>query len=257
MPFGRSKKTEAAEEEERSVLFNKRKPPPRPSFTNTNPYANASADPYAAAPQDPYAAAPQDPYAPQQSRAPPPYGSNEPPMDRYRQEKSPVPPGGYGGGLPGGPRDRYASPPSAPPSGSRYGGDSTNNYGGYGGGGEDRYGAASAPPAGGSRYGSGGYGGLGPAPSARSTDNDDSNRSALFGNAPTRLADSQKNNVYANNNYSQANQTAVSEWESGKGPEYGNEPSQSYEQRNLTAEEIEEEEVSAAKQEIRAIKQQV
>ena len=183
-------------------------------------------------------------------------------MDRYRQEKSPVPPGGYGGGLPGGPRDRYAPPPSEPPSGSRYGGGSSSNYGGYGGGAEDRYGASSAPPATGSRYGSGGYGGLGPAPGARSGGNDDSNRSALFGNAPTRLADAQQSNVYAGNNYaannnSQANQTAVSEWESGRGPEYGKDRSQDYEQRNLTAEEIEEEEVAAAKQEIRAIKQQV
>jgi hypothetical protein len=226
MVFGKKKQAEdIPEEEQKSALFSSKKST-RPSFTNTNPYAAQGPDPYAAAPPDPYAEAPRS------SAAPPPYGgSDQGDFDRYRQEKTPVPPGGYGSGLPSGPRAgpaRVGSAASDPAVGSRYGPGSGKNYSGYGD--EDRYGAPSAPPA--SRYGTGGYGGLGPAPTSQL--DDDSSRQALFGGAPSRLAGSQTN-AYASNSYgsqgtndpannryaSSANQTAVSEWESGRGPSYG------------------------------------
>jgi len=223
MVFGRSKKNEEAEEAQKSTLFSTKKST-RPSFTQTNPYAATQAD-------DPYAASPSNP--------PPPYGNSDPSMSRFRAEKTPVPPGGYGQG---GPSQRFAA-------------GSNTGYSGYGQG-QDRYGASSAPPAaGGSRYGSGGYGGLGAAPDAQNADVD-SNRDALFGNAPARLAD----RGYQDNDYSsqsQANRTALSEWESGRGPSYGaQDQSASYEQRVLSPEEQENEDVEGVKSEIRFIKQQ-
>lgn len=231
MVFGRSKKNEDAEEAQKSVLFSTKKST-RPSFTQTNPYATAQAD-------DPYAASPSNP-------PPPPYGNSDPSISQFRAEKTPVPPGGYGGGPQSGPSQRFA-------------GSSNPGYSGYSGynQGQDRYGASSAPPAaGGSRYGSGGYGGLGAAPRAENADTD-SNRDALFGNAPTKLAD----RGYQNNDYSsqsQANKTAVSEWESGRGSSYGasEQTSTPYEQRVLSPEEQENEDVDAVKNEIRFIKQQ-
>lgn len=254
MVFGKKKQEDILEEEQKGILFSSKKST-RPSFTNANPYAAQGPDPYAAAPSDPYAPV-------STSSAPPPYGgSDQGGFDRYRQEKSPVPPGGYGGGLPSGPRagpGRVGSSASDQGS-SRYGSTSGTGYKGYGG--EDRYGAPT------SRYGTGGYGGLGAQPSSQ---NDDTNRETLFGNAASRSGGSQSNayasnnygsgagNDYANNRYgSSANQTAVDEWNSGKGPSYGQDSSQgyggNYEQRELTAEEQEEEEVSAVKQEIRFV----
>lgn len=187
-----------------------------------------------------------------------------------------------------GSRDRT---PSAMNSGFANSG-SNNNYSGYGGG-EDRYGGPSPAPSA-SRYGMQGYGGLGVAPPMAQSQDAVASRNALFGDAPSRYGGanssnsssnpyatnsapqpnpsrsgggngptSSSSNPYANNPYSandsQANKTALSEWESGQGPDYGSDANQSYgnyEERNLTAEEIEEEEVMAAKTEIRAIKQQ-
>ena len=151
--FGLSKKDksdDAQEDSKRSALFGRSKSK-SPLPPQANPYAvpQNNANPYANA--DPYAK-PVSGYGP-----PPAYGNNAPGAPvadtRTRNEKSPVPPGGYGGQ----PQRGFASPPAG--------------YGGQGG-----YGGAN-PYGGGSNGGTpkgGGYGGLGA---------EDPNKNALFGGA--------------------------------------------------------------------------
>lgn len=50
--------------------------------------------------------------------------------------------------------------------------------------------------------------------------------------------------------------TGTSDWESGRGEDYGSGNYESYDQRQLTAEEQEEEDITGTKQEIRFLKQQ-
>lgn len=110
-----------------------------------------------------------DPYAPKSS-APPAYDGG---MSDYRRDKSPVPPGGYGGAPQGG--SRYGNS-GVSDSGSRYG-NSGPNYGEQGGYGSNRFGDSQQGGYGSDRYGSsgtqesmqakrpGGYGGMGTSPS--------------------------------------------------------------------------------------------
>ena len=217
---------------------------PAPS---NNPYAvpQQSNDPYAARSSNPYANnGMNDPYAPKSQASlnstqppassfgnltlnseygqPPEYNRGPSPQPN-RHEKSPVPPGGYGG---------------AP----RYG--NTGNYGQSGGYDSNPYGGQQP------QQRQGGYGGLGRTYS-NDTTTTDAGRNALFGDAPKRAAEQQSSapqygggdNSYANTGGYQASDS------------YGGYGAQQPD-RELTAEEQEEQEVEASKSEIRFIKQQ-
>lgn len=212
---------------------------PAQSSGNDNPYANqGSSNPYVnQAQNDPYmnsSASVQSSQLPtssmgnlsisSQSTAPPAYGhGNGPAPNRY--DKSPVPQGGYGGA-----------------SQARYGREQAH-YDGYG---SDPYGTSSGP----SQSRAGGYGGLGRTNSNETTTTN-AGRDALFGDAEQRAA-SRPLDPYAvlqdaDNSYSNTGGHDSVGMPGG----YGAGPA-----RELTAEEQEEEDVQAAKQEIRFIKQQ-
>jgi protein transport protein SEC9 len=227
MPFGlkKSKEEDIGDDAARSSLFSKRSKNPAPS---TNPYAASSPDPYA-------------------QRAPPPaYTSGLPSgpgalRNQQRQEKSPVPPGGYmndgsrgnsygssGGGGGGGDGGGYGA------GGGAYGG-----QGAYGG---NRYGDVNGGAAATSRPGrQGGYGGLGP---SSSMDQDSqAGRDALFGGAAKRAQA-----AAAAPAPKQPSDQGGSTWggggeEGGYGGGYGGGSNQgygAYADRQLTAEEEEE-----------------
>ena len=253
MPFGLKKSNKGDDDldAKKSSLFggrsNKGSSSGSPAPSSNNPYAVPAAgnDPYAAssANSNPYATQ-NDPYMKSQSSLTqpptssfgsltlkseagtlPPYSGSRQQQNRY--DKSPVPPGGYGGSQP-----RYQN------TGNSYG-----QTGGYGG---DPYSGGQ------SRYGPSGYGGLG-----RSNSNDttttDANRNALFGDAVQRAANkpaasaAQDQQQGGDPSYSNSGGYDSSDTPGG----YGAGPP-----RELTAEEEEEQEVVAAKNEIRFIKQQ-
>ncbi|KAI4731633.1 plasma membrane snare protein-like protein [Aureobasidium sp. EXF-10728] len=221
MPFGMGKKEkEAAEEKSRSSLFSRSKGKDKAAAPAANPYAAQSTP-------DPYGARPADPYA-KPSAAPPAYDNRSAPP--AMSDKSPVPPGGYGGSTP------------------RYGG--SGNYAQQSGYGSNPYGSEQ-PQA--SRYGAGGYGGLGRRAS-QETVSTDVGRAALFGDAPQRQQQQQIQANQAAQEPSSDNSYANSNMPGG----YGGSSSELYGQpdRYLTAEEQEEEDVKASKDEIRFIKQQ-
>lgn len=173
------------------------------------------------------------------------------PVDPYTRAKinAGVAPGPAGG--PGGYGDvKHPDGPGAPgPVGNQQGGYAPNRYGNQGGYGADRYGGgqdANSRPGGGSRYGPGGYGGLG------STDPNDADRDALFGGARDRV---QQNGPGpgAPPPYSAGGPAGTGDGGYGGYGETGS--GAVYQERQLTAEEEEEEEVNAVKQEIRFIKQ--
>ncbi|KAF3001824.1 Meiosis-specific subunit of the t-SNARE complex [Curvularia kusanoi] len=150
---------------------------------------------------------------------PPPQYSG--PTDSFRQEKTPAvtgPGGGYGA------------------QGGSYGAQS-----GYG---NDRYGGSPAPQQ--SARGPGGYGGLG-----RTDSNDtDANRNDLFGNAAQRQQQQQPQGGYGASPSGGYGQSTPGGYGASSGG-YG-----AYGDRELTAEEQEEEDISATKQEIKFMKQQ-
>ncbi|GIZ43803.1 hypothetical protein CKM354_000701600 [Cercospora kikuchii] len=255
MPFGLSKKDKEKDgdlEAKKSSLFGGRSKgkSSSPAPASNNPYAvpPAGNDPYAKSGGNPYANQnSNDPYAKSvnstqpptssfgnlslssEQSAPPAYGNsgNGPAPNRY--DKSPVPPGGYGGG----------------PSQQRFGG-SGNSYGQVGGYGSDPYGNGRPAQ---SRYGSGGYGGLGRTRSNETMDTQ-AGRDALFGDAANRAqsrpADSAEPQS-GDNSYNNTSGYGSNDMPDG----YGSGPP-----RELTAEEQEEEDVNATKQQIRFIKQQ-
>lgn len=153
------------------------------------------------------------------ANAPPPYSGGN---DSFRQDKSPAVTG---------PGQRYG--------GGGYGAQG-GSYGGGGGYGGDRYGSGDQGP-----RRAGGYGGMG------NTDpNNEEDRGALFGGAADRYqqrqqpGQGQQSGAYG--------QSGVSGAYGDSG--YGNGPS--YDDRQLTAEEQEEEDVNATKNEIKFMKQQ-
>jgi len=207
--FGRSKKEEAA---------------------SVNPYAQSASS--------------NDPYGAQSGQGPPPY-QNGPPLgskfgtsgidqDRYRQEKSPVPPGGYG------------NAPRFQPQGN-YG--SQSGYGAT----ENPYGQQRDSAPGPMRQG--GYGGMG----GDMDQPDQGSRNALFGDAPNRYQkqqQTQQNQQLPPDNsqddpYGASGSSRMPGTYGDEGQGYG-----AYGDRELTAEEQEEEDVQGTKQEIRFIKQQ-
>ncbi|KAH0291101.1 hypothetical protein M436DRAFT_56255 [Aureobasidium namibiae CBS 147.97] len=219
MPFGMGKKEKEAEEKaSRSSLFSRSKGKDKAAAPAANPYAAQSTpDPYGAKP----AASP----------APPAYDNRTAPSGM--SDKSPVPPGGYGGSTP------------------RYGG--SGNYAQQSGYGSNPYGSSEQPQA--SRYGAGGYGGLGRRAS-QDTVSTDVGRAALFGDAPQRQLQQQLQANDAAQEPSSDNSYANSNNNMPGG--YGGSSSELYGQpdRYLTAEEQEEEDVKASKDEIKFLKQQ-
>jgi hypothetical protein len=258
MPFGLKKGEKDGElDAKKASLFSRSKTknpaaPPANNPSGSNPYATPSAgnDPYASQGQNPYASqasGSRDPYArgPNNSaqpptssfgnlslgseqRGPPAYGESNVYNAPNRNEKSPVPQGGYSAG-----QSRYQN--------------TGNDYGQTSGYGSDPYGTGDAST---SRYGPSGYGGLG-RNNSQETVSTDAGRNALFGNAPQRAAAKPAQNPAdeqsTDNSYSNSGGYGSTDMPGG----YGSGPP-----RELTAEEQEEEDVVAAKQEIRFIKQQ-
>ena len=247
--FGFSKKGDGDEDANRSALFSR-------SSKNSSP-APAASNPYAQQPQvaDPYA---QDTnkYANMGNVGP----SGSSPYQQARQQYGlPSGPGAGRGGLPSGPganRGGYGSS-TAPPAVNRSpapnsGGYGAEKYGSGGGYGANRYDGPPSYNAGsadtGSKYGPGGYGGLGRTNSSDTTTTED-NRDALFGGAKERYAQRAAlppSNGRPGGGYSVDSGTSGTEGSYGA---YG-------EERQLTAEEEEEEDVAATKQQIRFMKQE-
>lgn len=248
MPFGLSKKDKDKERSRdesasRSALFGRSKSS-KAAAPSDNPYAvqASNPDPYAK-PADPYASRPES-----KSQAPPAYdGRSASPMSN---DKTPVPVGGYGG------------------PGPRFGGQ--GNYAQQGGYGSTPYGSEQPQSA-----RAGGYGGLGRVDS-NETMGTDAGRAALFGDAPQRQLQQQieqpsatQDNSYAgrsdgynaNSSYGNPNRDALFGNAAQRQQEqgYGGSSSELYgldSNRQPTAEEQEEEDVQAAKSEIKFIKQQ-
>ncbi|KAK4550283.1 hypothetical protein LTR36_003250 [Oleoguttula mirabilis] len=199
--------------------------------TNTNPYAthNVTNDPYAPKSQSSLTQPPTSSFGSltlnSQQGGPPGYARSVTPTNR--PEKSPVPPGGYGGAAP-----RY------PAQGG------SAQAGGYGG---DAYGNGQ------SRYGASGYGGLGRS-NSQDTVSTDVARGTLFGDAPQRAQQQQQQQqqTFAPEQPSDPSYSNSGGYDSAEMPGgYGAGPD-----RELTAEEIEDQDVHTAKSEIRFIKQQ-
>lgn len=236
MPFGFSKKDKDVEEEKaRSSLFGSRSKSSKAAVPQANPYAQQppSSDPYAAKSASNSAA---------NLSAPPAYDNRAP--SPLRNEKSPVPPGGYGGGYgqqPPPQRDGYGNS-------ERFTSQGSSSYGQQSGYGSNPYGREPAP----SRYGPAGYGGMGRS-NSQDTMSTDAGRNALFGDAPQRQQQQQQQQPPASGDASYTGGSAYGDNSYGGDMpgSYGRDPN-----RELTAEEQEEEDVSAAKSEIRFLKQQ-
>ena len=240
--LGIGKKKEGDEESTRSALFGGRSKNKSPN-PQTNPYANlpTQGDAYNQAKAravvpgyEQRGPSPAPPSAPQGE-----YGSS----DGYPAEKK----GGYGGmnGYPDEKKGGYGR--MGDRSHSNGGGYSADKYGAQSGyGGADRYGSGqSSGQTGGSRYG--GYGGFGPTPDAT-----DTNRDALFGGAKDRVQ-KQNNQQMGYGQPPSYDEGQSSDQQNGYG---GGSSYEAYGDRQLTAEEEEEEDVQATKQQIKFIKQQ-
>lgn len=152
------------------------------------------------------------------------------------------PPAGYPPGPPGSngfpPENKAAYTP--------------NRYGNQGGYGSDRFGGGGSGP----RYGAGGYGGLG---AADPNDAGDSNRDALFGGAADRAQHQQESGgppPYSANDSSGGGGYGGGGYGGGGYGGGSNEYNTSiYQERQLTAEEEEEEEIQGIKEEMKFTKQ--
>jgi len=220
----------------------------------------ASANPYAVpagVPIDPYTQAKMNAYAPKTSL--PEKGGYDQPKpggNPYAADNKGAVDNRYG--APNGNVDRYGS--GAGGYGGARGGYVADRYGAQGGYGGDRYGTAggAAPPqSGASKYGAGGYGGLGGAGSY--DDGADDNRDALFGGAKDRLKQKpQQPNGYGQPPpYDDPSQSSTQSNYGGSSSQqgyggYGSTPAD----RQLTAEDEEEEEIQSTKQNIRFMKQE-
>lgn len=229
--FGFHKKGDGNEDSNRSALFGSRSKDKSPKPT-TNPYA-----------QPPAAS---DPYNNTKLKAGAGGTSAGPSPTNNRYGGSLYQPGN-GNGLGYGDSKSNSGADAGGARGEGYGPD---RYGAQSGYGADRYGAGSGVEKSGSRYGAGGYGGLGNVPAA------DGNRDALFGGAEERLQRNPQRPVALGQPPPYAADYGQMGQQSGA---YGGGTNSSYEaygDRQLTAEEEEEEDVEAAKQEIRFMKQE-
>ena len=249
MPFGFSKKDKEKEEDsKRSALFGSR------SKDSKSSAPAAQANPYAVQSQsnDPYA---QKTPANTFGQPPPAYSNGSAAAAGIGREKSPVPPGGYAGApSPPQPQGRFGREPAYGQQSGYGGGGGGSNYGQQGGYGGNAYGNEQPSQ---SRYGPSGYGGLGRTNSQETTSTD-VGRAALFGNAPERQQQQQQ----AEQSTSDQNEEPASSFGGYGGgaatantSSYGGYGSQEPD-RELTAEEQEEEDVLASKNEIKFIKQQ-
>ena len=221
------KKDDGDEDKQRSALFSRSKNK-SPNPQTSNPYANLPN--------------PADAYNAAKSKAGVPgYAQRGP---------SPAPPAAQQGGRSGYPDEKkggYGGMNDAPArNGGGYGAD---RYGAQSGYGADRYGGggASQTESGGSKYGAGGYGGLGPA-----SNGPDDNRDALFGGAKERVQKQQNQQM----GYGQPPPYEEGESEGQPGGYGGGSTYEAYGDRQLTAEEEEEEDVQATKQQMKFIKQE-
>ncbi|KAI9720466.1 MAG: hypothetical protein M1812_002972 [Candelaria pacifica] len=238
--FGfKSKSKDSSEDSNHNALFGSRS---SKSSSAQNANASVSVNPYAQ-PQNA-----TDPYAQDTNKY---AGMGKPYSDgsagyQGREAKR----GGYGGmsedrGYGGDNKQSgggYGASAGGYGGGNGYGGDRYGNQGGYG---ADKYGSGVAP----STRGPSGYGGLGRSNSQETTATDD-NRNALFSGAKDRFA--QKSNLPPSNDQAgTANYSGQSGAVGGSSQGYG-----AYEDRQLTAEEEEEEDVQATRQQIRFMKQE-
>ena len=243
------KKSEAdGDDSNRSALFGSRSKDKSPAPTSSNPYAQPTTQP------DPYAQSRPNPYA-----SPPPSTASTGSLGSRQG-------GGYGGFSGDSKSNAYGDKKSnaygdnkSNAYGDSKGGASdrgygANKYGAQGGYGADKYGttgtASNQAPA--SRYGAGGYGGLGK--DRYGSQQDDENRAALFGEAQDRFQQREQDPrgngappAYNSGGYGEASQGY-----GGTNQGYGSVS----QDRQLTAEEEEEEEVNASKQQIRFAKQE-
>ncbi|EER43138.1 conserved hypothetical protein [Histoplasma capsulatum var. duboisii H88] len=224
--FG-SKKSEGADEDSnRSALFGSKSKNKNPT-PSSNPYAQPqqSADPYS---QGRGRGGQTD------------VGGYGPPSNQGRPGMKP--PGSQGHGAPRNPYENLDNKYGRSNGGYAPGGPGYQS--GYGG---DRYGGDTSTPGPQSRYGPGGYGGLGRA-DPNDTASVDDNRDALLGDARARQQERR---------YNPALQDVPQGGVSGASADGSNTTyAPTYQERQLTAEEEEEEDIQAMKHEIRMIKQQ-
>ncbi|MCJ1470851.1 Protein transport protein S9 plasma membrane t-SNARE [Pseudocyphellaria aurata] len=247
--FGFGKKSEGDEDSNRSALFGSR---------SKNKSPNPSANPYAQPPSasDPYNNAKQSAGVGGNNRVPSPANGSSARPGGYGGFSG----SGYGGDSKSGGDNQYGgisdsiSKTGSGASGSA-GGYTSDRYGAQSGYGADKYGNGSsgAPSSkGNSKYGPGGYGGFGRTEGQDMAATDD-NRDALFGGARERLERKPQHADGAPPPY------GADYGQGAHSGAYGGEASQGYEaygDRQLTAEEEEDEDVEATKQEIRLIKQE-
>ncbi|RMZ84514.1 hypothetical protein DV737_g1123, partial [Chaetothyriales sp. CBS 132003] len=240
------KKGDGDDDSNRLALFGSRSKSKSPARPGENPYAQA------AIPPDPYTRAKMNagigvggPGASKGKGPPPPQGpsgamGSVPRQNPYAQASGYPPAQGGGYGPPSnarGPDDGDDGLPQA-----RYGAEKFGNQNGYGAAqaGGNPY-AGRSQPSGTMRQG--GYGGLGSAPGYDAAP--DPNRDELFGGAQQRLEQRQ-----------QQAPNGPPSYEYNPSDEGGDRSYGAYGDRQLTAEEEEEEDIQAAKQDIRFLKQQ-
>jgi protein transport protein SEC9 len=243
--FGLGKKGDGDGDSGRTALFGSRSKNKSPApLASNNPYAQATPpDPYTQAKMNAGIIAP----IPQNGGPRPPPGAGR------GLPSGPSMKNGYGGGKPPtGPQGNYAGDERFGATSGGYGtggGYGDNKYGNTAGYGQEKFGSdpygCGPPPAANSTYGGSGYGGL-QRSNSNETTTTEANRDALFGGARQRVQQNGQNGY-------------------GQPPPYDTNPAQNADQgqnygaygdRQLTAEEEEEEDVSAMKQEIKFIKQQ-
>jgi len=234
--FGKKDKDKSEEATRTSLFAKSKKPSQAPAASNPYAVQQSTPDPYASTPNYGISGTSvnrsQQQQPPQQRGAPsnggpPAYDGNS----AFSKDKSPVPAGGYNG-------NRFQSPDAFGQQQRGYGGG--NAYGTNGGP------STSQRP--------GGYGGLGRS-NSQDTMATDAGREALFGGAKERLQQRQAQDMV---------QTGLPPEEDpnrgygGGGGGYGSSSGGGYGQygadRQLTAEEEEEEQVNGAKDQIRELK---
>lgn len=241
--FGLGKKSDGDDDSGRPSLFSRSKnKSPMPTI---NPYAQPPEQVSAA---DPYQQAKFNVGVGGYNKTPNPSGLNGF-TSGAKGGSNLTKPGGYGDDNNFAGRD-FKSAGNASQYTSGYGADRYGTQNGYG---ADRYGGQSQTEERGSRYGPGGYGGLGDATNTHSAPN--RTRDPLFGGSKEQSNGQQQSSEpppYGTD----ADEGRGSEGLGGTSGDHGGTSSyEAYGDRQLTAEEEEEEDVQAVKQEIRFLKQ--
>ena len=223
-----SKKGEGDDDSMKSSIFSRSKnKSPNPS---ANPYAQPAGPPSAA---DPYSQAKFDTYS--KTYNPPAVEA----LPAGPKNGNGFASNGINGKGPSFDGDSKSAGNASQYGGGGYGADRYGTQNGYG---TDRYGGSTEPR--GSRYGPGGYGGLGSVADTATAD-----RNALFGSSTKPNQSLQDPPPYGATPGDDPGSLAAYEGSGGY-----NGASDTYADRQLTAEEEEEEDVQATKQEIKAIK---